>query len=136
MQSCEHVAAKCIFDVDSPRPMDTAAPTSQEPLAAAAAQELLRDIDTVIFDCDGVLWTGSNVVPGAARCIAALHAAGKRTLFMTNNSSSSRQDLLGKFEKMGLAGVTREMIYNSGYVRAARVEPGTHLPPELCRTPR
>lgn len=29
------------------------------------AQRLLDGIDTIIFDCDGVLWTGSKTIPNA-----------------------------------------------------------------------
>lgn len=87
-------------------------------LDAAAARQLLATVDTVVFDCDGVLWAGSKAIEGAARCISALHAAGKRTLFMTNNSEHSREQLLEKFRAKGFEGVTREMIYSSGYVTA------------------
>lgn len=42
--------------------------------------------DAFLFDLDGVLYRGSEVVPGAPEAIARLRAAGKRVAFVTNNS--------------------------------------------------
>lgn len=39
---------------------------------AADAQALLDEIDTLILDCDGVLWMGSAQIPHAAAALAAL----------------------------------------------------------------
>lgn len=68
----------------------------------AAAARLLDATDTVLFDCDGVLWVGSSLVPGAPRALAALRAAGKRVLFVTNNSSKSRAQYVDKFRSLGI----------------------------------
>ncbi|KNC74310.1 hypothetical protein SARC_13137, partial [Sphaeroforma arctica JP610] len=34
--------------------------------------EFLDDFDAFVFDCDGVLWKGSHVIPGAVDTIAHL----------------------------------------------------------------
>ncbi|MGH2737665.1 MAG: HAD family hydrolase, partial [Actinomycetota bacterium] len=40
----------------------------------------------VLLDLDGVLYRGDGAVPGAAEVVAELRAAGKRIVFLTNNS--------------------------------------------------
>ena len=54
--------------------------------------------DNVIFDCDGVLWHGPSAIPGAAACLAALTKSGKKSFFITNNSSSSRASIAQKIQ--------------------------------------
>lgn len=46
--------------------------------------------DSIVFDCDGVLWSGNTAVPRAASTLRRLRAMGKRLFFVTNNSSKSR----------------------------------------------
>ena len=57
----------------------------------AEARALVDGADAFIFDCDGVLWTGPAPIDGAAAAVGALQRAGKRTLFVTNNSAHSRE---------------------------------------------
>ena len=40
---------------------------------------LLFQIETVIFDCDGVLWKGTTVLPGAIDTVAELRRRGLRS---------------------------------------------------------
>jgi hypothetical protein len=35
---------------------------------------LLKKYDTWMFDCDGVLWNGSSLIPGAVQVLAMLRA--------------------------------------------------------------
>jgi phosphoglycolate phosphatase len=67
------------------------------PLGVAPA---LSAYDNVVFDCDGVLWHGPSAIPGAAACLAALAAAGKRCFFITNNSGSPRDVIAAKIETL------------------------------------
>lgn len=60
-------------------------------LNAERAQALLADVDTLLFDCDGVLWRGETAVPGAPETLTALRARGKRLGFITNSSSKTRE---------------------------------------------
>ena len=43
--------------------------------------------DNFLLDCDGVLWRGTEGVPGVAATVDALRAAGKRVFFVSNNAS-------------------------------------------------
>lgn len=66
----------------------------------------------------GVVWRGDSVVPGVPATLDALRAAGKRLVFVTNNSTKSRAGYLSKFTSLGLT-VSAEEIYSSSYAAAA-----------------
>lgn len=73
-------------------------------LSAERARALLADVDTLLFDCDGVLWRGETAVPGAPEALQALRAQGKRLGFITNNSSKTRQAYAEKLRRLGFGG--------------------------------
>ena len=66
----------------------------------------------------GVIWRGDAVIPGVPATLDALRAAGKRLVFVTNNSTKSRKGYLSKFTSLGL-NVNAEEIYSSSYAAAA-----------------
>lgn len=51
---------------------------------------------------DGVLWRGQDLISNAVEALHAFRAAGKRLLFVTNNSSKSRQEYVAKFKALGI----------------------------------
>lgn len=73
-------------------------------LNAERARVLLADVDTLLFDCDGVLWRGETAVPGAPETLRALRARGKRLGFITNNSSKTRTAYAEKLRRLGFGG--------------------------------
>ncbi|KAG5192834.1 haloacid dehalogenase-like hydrolase family protein [Tribonema minus] len=79
--------------------------------------------DNFLLDCDGVLWAGSGALPGesastgAVETLDALRAAGKRVLFITNNSSKSRRQYAAKFAAFGVS-VDPNDIVTSGSAMA------------------
>lgn len=58
--------------------------------------------DGLICDLDGVLYRGSQVVPGAPEAVARLQDRGVRVLFCSNNSNPTRAAYLEKLEGIGL----------------------------------
>jgi glycerol-1-phosphatase len=58
--------------------------------------------DAFLFDLDGVLYRGSEVVPGAAEALARLRAAGKRLAFVTNNSGRTPQAVADHLTELGI----------------------------------
>lgn len=46
---------------------------------------------TYVFDLDGTLYLGNQLLPGAAETVAAIRAAGRRTIFISNNPTKTRQ---------------------------------------------
>lgn len=73
-------------------------------LSAERAQALLAEVDTLLFDCDGVLWRGETAIPGAPEALTALRTRGKRLGFITNNSSKTREAYAEKLQRLGFGG--------------------------------
>lgn len=91
--------------------------------------KLIEQYDTILLDCDGVLWTGPDPVPGAAATLTTLHSLGKQIIFVTNNSTKNSQLLLSAFEeKLGITNVKASHVYSSGMAAASylkkRLAPG------------
>jgi HAD superfamily hydrolase (TIGR01450 family) len=60
--------------------------SSDSRAGTSAATESLSNIETVLCDLDGVVWLAHHPIAGSVEAIAALHQAGRRVLFVTNNS--------------------------------------------------
>lgn len=90
-------------------------------LDASSAPQALAGVDTLVFDCDGVLWRGSETIRNAPEALRAFRSAGKRLLFVTNNSSKSRAQYVDKFRGLGLE-VAAEEIVSSSYCAAAYLQ--------------
>ncbi len=54
-----------------------------------------------LIDMDGVIYKGSEIIPGADRFIDLLRARGLPFMFLTNNSQWTRRDIATKLERMG-----------------------------------
>jgi NagD protein len=54
-----------------------------------------------LIDMDGVIYRGSQVIPGAQRFIADLHERQIPFRFLTNNSQRSRLDVATKLQRLG-----------------------------------
>ncbi|CAJ0565038.1 unnamed protein product, partial [Mesorhabditis spiculigera] len=61
----------------------------------------LSQFDTFLFDADGVLWRGSNTVPGSVEFIEDLRKKGKQVYVITNNSTKTRPQYQKKLMGMG-----------------------------------
>jgi HAD superfamily hydrolase (TIGR01450 family) len=57
--------------------------------------------DTYIFDCDGTLVTGSNVIPGAIETLQQLRNIGKEVILASNSSSETVQDKIQSLNELG-----------------------------------
>lgn len=68
-----------------------------------------------LFDLDGTIYLGDTILPGAAETIAALRAAGRRTIFLSNNATRTRQQYADKLTRLGIP-TTSEDVINSSFV--------------------
>lgn len=66
-----------------------------------AHRKWAQDMKAFIFDIDGVIYTGSGPILGAAEALVALRAAGKTVRFMTNNATKTPDDVVAAFAKVG-----------------------------------
>lgn len=80
----------------------------------------------VVVDLDGVIWLGSEPIPGGAEAIAQLRAVGARVVFLTNNSMPTRLQLRGKLARMGIDCGDDELI-NSPQAAASLLHAGERV---------
>lgn len=85
------------------------------------ARALIDNVETFIFDCDGVIWKGDKLIDGVPETLDMLRNLGKKMVFVTNNSTKSRKQYGKKFESLGLS-VTEEEIFASSFAAAAYLE--------------
>ncbi|MDQ2650889.1 MAG: HAD-IIA family hydrolase [Actinomycetota bacterium] len=55
-----------------------------------------------VLDLDGVIWLGDTPIPGAARAVERLRAAGEEVVFCTNNSSEPVTAVEAKLARHGI----------------------------------
>eukprot|EP00824_Muranothrix_gubernata_P010825 TRINITY_DN23928_c0_g1_i1.p1 TRINITY_DN23928_c0_g1~~TRINITY_DN23928_c0_g1_i1.p1 ORF type:complete len:330 (-),score=62.93 TRINITY_DN23928_c0_g1_i1:79-972(-) len=108
-------------------------------VTAGDASEVLRDIDTFIFDMDGVLWRGSGVIEGSRETLDFLRKSGKRCFFLSNNATKSRLQYSKKLADAGFqvaeeevtcsASLAADYLSSIGFKRKVYVigEEGIHL---------
>ncbi|KAK9476630.1 HAD-like domain-containing protein [Lipomyces japonicus] len=90
-------------------------------------EEFLSKYDDFLFDCDGVLWQGSVLLPFVKETLELLRSRGKRLIFVTNNSTKSRKAYTKKFSSLGIE-VTAEEIFGSAYSSAVYLKKVVKLP--------
>ena len=91
----------------------------------------LRNIRGLIIDLDGCVYVGKNPIEGAAEALEKIRRMGYKLLFLTNNSTLTRDMYVEKLEKMGIR-ISREEILTSGVIAAryiAREKPRARVFP-------
>jgi len=70
----------------------------------------MRNKSGIILDLDGVVYEGSDVLPGVLEAIASLQRRGKRVAYLTNNSAKSADQIFEKLSGLGIACERQEVI--------------------------
>ena len=73
--------------------------------------------DAYIFDLDGTVYLGNKLLPSAGETITRLREMGKRTVFLSNNPTRTREEYAAKLTRLGLP-TPNEDVINSSYVMA------------------
>jgi len=77
----------------------------------------LLEAECFLFDLDGTVYLGDQLLPGALELTRYLEEIGLDYYFLTNNSSRSRSDYVEKLAGLGLE-VPLERIFSSGMATA------------------
>lgn len=86
-------------------------------LSGTLIKQVLDSVDSVLFDCDGVIWRGDQAIPGAPEVINLLKKNGKKVFFVTNNSSKTRRLYADKMSLLGF-NVTEDDVFGTAYCSA------------------
>ncbi|ESN92361.1 hypothetical protein HELRODRAFT_115984 [Helobdella robusta] len=78
---------------------------------------LMKSINTILLDCDGVLYRGNCMVPGVDAVLNKLKSMGKRLFYVTNNSSKTRIQFSKKLASFGFP-VCENNVISSSYSTA------------------
>src|SRR5947209_3719198 len=70
-----------------------------------------------LIDMDGVLYRGSELIPGADRFIAQLRQRSIPFRLLTNNSQRTRRDVVAKVARLGIE-VEEEHVFTSAMATA------------------
>ncbi len=78
----------------------------------------MKDYNGYIFDMDGVIYRGDEIIIDAVKAINILKQKGKKVLFVTNNSSKTDYEYWQKLVGIGIKPVYETDIITSGDVTA------------------
>lgn len=70
----------------------------------------LTELRGFIFDLDGTLYRGNEVIPGAAEFIADLRRTGVPLLFLTNNATTPPDAVAQRLTGMGIPATPEEVL--------------------------
>jgi 4-nitrophenyl phosphatase len=82
-------------------------------------------MSAVLCDLDGVVWLAHVPIPGSVEAVARLRAAGRRVLFVTNNSAARVDEQEAALDRIGIP--ARGDVLTSAMAAAGMVRPGDRV---------
>ncbi|WP_329063186.1 HAD-IIA family hydrolase [Amycolatopsis sp. NBC_01480] len=70
---------------------------------------LFAGYDAVLFDLDGTVYHGTQVIPGAPEAVDAVREHGTAVRFVTNNASKAPGDVVAHLRELGLPAESAEV---------------------------
>lgn len=74
--------------------------TNLSKLTKEEVRRFINSFDTVLTDCDGVLWLDNEIIDKAPQVINQLRELGKKIFYITNNSTKLREELAEKCKRL------------------------------------
>lgn len=78
----------------------------------------MKDYQAYFVDLDGTIYRGKERIPAAARFVSRLRQAGKRLIFVTNNSTRTPEDVVKKLRDQHGIDASTEDVYTSAIAAA------------------
>lgn len=82
--------------------MGTKMEQNKTPIVNCDSKQIIKQIDCFALDMDGTIYLGEKWIEGAMDFLRAVERAGKKYIFLTNNSSKNPQMYVEKLHRMGL----------------------------------
>ena len=95
-----------------------------------ASRGLSRQYDVALLDLDGVVYVGSQPVPGAASTLSAVRATGMRVAYVTNNASRRPAEVAALLAGMGIPATAAEVVTSAqaaAHLLRERMPPGSRV---------
>lgn len=73
----------------------------------------LREKNIFLLDMDGTIYLGDELIDGAKKFLETIKNKGKRYIFLTNNSSKSKESYVEKLSRLGIE-ASAEEVFTSG----------------------
>ena len=83
-----------------------------------------REPEVWLLDLDGVVWLAGDAIDGSADAVARLRDAGRRVLFLTNNSARRVDELVEMLRKEKVPAEPDDLV-TSAQAAARMLEPGS-----------
>ena len=77
----------------------------------------LKNCELFLFDLDGTLYLGDNILPGAIELMEDLPNLGKKYIYLTNNSSRAGSDYITRLNRLGFP-CEKENVFTSSMATA------------------
>jgi glycerol-1-phosphatase len=107
-----------------------AATAPMQGLLGSSTEPLVRRYDLAMLDLDGVVYIGSDAVPGAPERVAAARAAGMRVAFITNNASRPPELVAEHLRELGVEAGPDDVVTSAqaaARVLTERLAPGARV---------
>lgn len=82
--------------------------------------DALKDVEVAIFDLDGVVYRGQNLIPNADKIIQKLKDFSIKVVYNSNNSTITRQMYVERLEKLNIPSEFSD-FYTSASITAAEI---------------
>jgi len=70
----------------------------------------VKAYDGYLFDLDGTIYLGEELIPGADRTVATLRERGARVLFLSNKPIARRETYAAKLTKLGIPAEPEDVV--------------------------
>ncbi|MDR7418922.1 MAG: HAD-IIA family hydrolase [Armatimonadota bacterium] len=93
------------------------AAAGSESAAATGNPDALAGVEAIILDLDGVVYSGSSLLPGVREFIGALRDSGRRVVAVTNHSGLNVSGYVEKLNRLGVD-LAEDEVLTSGWATA------------------
>jgi len=73
-------------------------------------ERIEKDYEIYLFDLDGTIYLGEELLPGARELLDSLRRLGKKRIFLSNNPTKNPQMYLEKLQRLGIECDLQEIV--------------------------